>query len=116
LAAALVSCAAVGPATPEEAVRVRAQERWDLLVRGELVKAYDYYSEGSRLGFSREDYVNSIRRGFWKSAKVEKVTCSSTETCEADVSVAHEFKGIPSGTHVKETWVRAGKEWWYLRK
>ena len=116
MAAALVSCAAVGPAKTEEAVRVRAQERWDLLVKGELGKAYDFYSEGSRLGFSREDFTNSIRRGFWKGAKVTKVTCSNAETCEAEVSIDHEFKGIRSGTMVRETWVRAGKEWWYLRK
>ena len=116
LAATLGACAAMAPGTPEQAVRARSQERWDLLVKGELVKAYDYYSAGSRLGFSREDFVGSIRRGFWKGAKVNKVECSSAENCEAEVTVEHEFKGIRNTTTLKETWIRDGREWWYLRK
>lgn len=109
-------CATVGPRTPEEAVRARAQERWDVLVKGELVKGYQYFSPGSRIGFSEEDFVGSIRRGFWKSAKVQDVTCPVAESCEVEVAVEYEFKGLRNTTPVRETWVRDGREWWYLRK
>lgn len=110
------ACAAIAPASPEEAVRARAQERWDLLVKGELVKAYDYYSAGSRLGFSREDFAAGIRRGFWTEAKVTNVECRSAETCEVEVMVKYQFKGIPGGSPLRETWVRDAGQWWYLRK
>ena len=116
VAAALGGCAAIAPQGPEEAVRARAQERWSLLVKGELLKGYEYYSPGSRLGFSGEDFVSSIRRGFWKGATVDKVTCGSADTCEVEVTVEHEFKGIKGATPLRETWVRDGRQWWYLRK
>ena len=116
VAAVVGACAAIGPQTPQEAVRARAQERWDLIVKGELAKAYDYYSEGSRLGFTREEFVGSIRRDFFKGAKVTKVECSTAETCEVEVLTEHEFKGIRGGGQLRETWVRNGREWRYLRK
>ena len=111
------ACATIGPpASPEEAVKARAQKRWDLLVKGNLLEAYEFYSPGSRVGFSREDFIVSVRRGFLQAAKVEKVTCSSADSCEADVAVEYEFRGIRNTSPVKESWVRDGREWWYLRK
>ena len=114
---ALAGCATtVRPTSPEDQVKARAQARWDQLLKADFRAAYQYFSPGSRAGYSEDEFQLSIRRGFWKSAMVERVVCSSSESCDAEVAVEYEFKGIRNKTPVRETWVRDGGEWWYLRK
>lgn len=112
----LAGCAALAPAPPEERVKARAQARWDKLLKADFRGAYEYFSTGSRAGYTEDEFQLSIRRGFWKSATVDKVACGSPDSCEVDVAVEYEFKGIRNTTPVRETWVRDGGEWWYLRK
>ena len=111
----LAGCAALAPAPPEERVKARAQARWDKLLKKDFRGAYEYFSPGSRVGFTEDEFQLSIRRGFWQSATVDKVTCSA-DTCQVEVAVEYEFKGIRNTTPVREAWVRDGGEWWYLRK
>jgi hypothetical protein len=47
---------------------------------------------------------------------VEGVTCSSAETCDVVASVEYVQRGGPVRTPLRETWIREGSEWWYLRK
>jgi ketosteroid isomerase-like protein len=112
---AVSGCAALAPKAPEEAVKERAQARWDALVKGDFVAAYAYLSPGSRAVQQEADYVNSLRRNFWKAARVEKATCTE-QRCEVDASIEYEFAGRHTTTPLRETWIREGSEWWYVAR
>ena len=107
---------AVAPRTPEEAVKQRAQARWDLMLKGDFNAAYGYLSPGSRSVITASDYASSLRVGFWKTAVVEKVECGSAQSCEVAATIEYEHLGRRTKTPLRETWIREGSEWWYLRK
>jgi len=113
---ALAGCAAMAPRSPEEAVKARAQERWDALVKGDFGAAYRFMSPGSREVVSEKDYVAALRKGFWKTAQVEKVVCPTKDACEATVAIEYEFQGRRTKTPLGESWVREGSTWWYVQK
>jgi hypothetical protein len=111
----LAGCAALTPRSPEEAVKERAEARWDALVKGDLKSAYDYYSPGTRQVLSLQSYEGSIRRGFWKTAHVEKVQCESNERCVVTVSIEYEFQGRRTPSGLQEAWIKEGGNWWAVR-
>ena len=115
VAAVLAGCATLSPA-PEVVVKERAQARWDALVKGDLKTVYSYFSPGSRAVMSYEDYVVSVRRGFWKGATVNQVTCPSQESCEAQLTIEYEFQRRATKTPLRESWIREGSDWWYVQK
>jgi hypothetical protein len=116
IAVVLCACAAVAPATPEETVKRRAQARWDALVKNDFNAAYGYMSPGSRSIITAPEYAASLRPGFWKSAVVEKVECGSAQSCEVGATIEYEHLGRRTKTPLRETWIREGQDWWYLRK
>ena len=113
---AIAGCAALKPLTPEEAVRERAQARWDALVKGDVKAAYAFLSPGSRAVLTAESYASSIRAGFWKSAQVNRVVCETSDKCEAHATVEYEYKAQPVKTPVREVWIRERSDWWYVQK
>ena len=115
LAVAACSCA-IAPRAPEAVVKEKAQARWDALVKGDTNAAYGYLSPGSRSVITAADYATSLRAGFWKSAMVEKVECGSAQSCDVSATIEYEHLGRRTKTPVRETWIREGSEWWYLRK
>ena len=112
----VASCAAIAPSTPEDAVRQRAQARWDALLKGDTKAAYGYMSPGSRAVLKFEDYDASIRKDFWKAARVEKVDCERGERCEVQLAIEYEFQRMRTRTPLRETWIREGSDWWYVQK
>lgn len=114
--AVISGCAAVKPRTAEEAVREKAQARWDAMVKGDFAEAYRYLSPGSRSVITAENFASSLRKGFWRSAQVEKVECGSAHTCEAVATIEYEHLGMRTKTPIRETWILEGADWWYLRK
>ena len=118
IAAALAGCAVQPEArqSAESVVGERAQARWTALVTGKLSEAYKFYSPSSREVMSYEDFIRSIRMGFWKSAKVEKVTCGSEDSCDAQVIIEYSFRGNLIKTPISETWIRKDGTWWYVQK
>lgn len=116
LAAVLGGCAAVAPSTSEEAIKRRAQARWDAMVKNDFNAAYGYLSPGSRSIITAPEYVASLRPGFWKSAVVERVECGSPQSCDVAATIEYEHLGRRTKTPLRETWIREGQEWWYLRK
>ena len=116
VAIALAGCATIGGQPPEAVVKERSQARWDALVNGNFEAAYGYMSPGSRAVQSQASYVSSLGKGFWKSAKVEKVVCPSEQACDVELSIEYEFQGRRTKTPLHETWVRDGSEWWYVKK
>jgi hypothetical protein len=115
LVIAVSGCAGMAPKGPEEAVKERAQARWNALVQGDYKAAYGYLSPGSRAVQSEKDYVNSLRQGFWKSARVEKATCTE-QRCQVLAAIEYELQGRRTTTPLQETWIREGSEWWYVAR
>jgi hypothetical protein len=113
---AMTGCAAVGPKTPQEVVGERAQQRWDALVKGDFHAAYAFMSPGSRQVMSEQEYVASLRSDFWKSAKVERVECATPDACDVVLTIEYEFKGRRIKTPFRESWIREGSDWWYVKK
>jgi nucleoside phosphorylase len=111
-----VGCAAVVPRTAEMIVKERAQARWDALLKGDSKAAYGYMSPGSRSVVTEKDYAASIREGFWKAAVVDGVECGAAQSCDALVTIEYEYLGRRTKTPLRETWIREGSDWWYLRK
>ena len=116
VAVVLASCAGVAPRSDAAAVKQRAQARWDALVKGDINAAYGYFSPGSRSVMSATDYASTLRRGFWKSAVVEKVECGSAQSCEVHATIEYEHMGMRTKTPLRESWIRDGSEWWYLQR
>jgi len=119
MVAALVlaaGCAQIAPQSPEIVVRERAQARWDALVKGDFEAAYGYLSPGSRQVESQAAYIGGLRRGFWRTAKVDKVVCAGDQACEVEATIEYEFQGHLTKTPLRESWVREGREWWYVKK
>jgi hypothetical protein len=122
LVAGLAGCATpAGPAAVAEKgreaiVQERSQGRWDALLNNRLAEAYKFYSPASRVVMSYEDFVRSIRVGFWKRAEVERVECQAEETCEAVVTIEYQYRGSTVRTPIRETWIRMDGSWWYVQK
>ena len=114
--AVLAGCGALDLRDDDVVVKERAQARWDALVKGDVRGAYQYLSPSSRAVLTSEAYAASIRQGFWKSAKVNSVTCGTKDNCEAHVTIEYEFQGRRTKTPLNETWIREGSEWWYLQR
>lgn len=123
----LAACAGGGatrePVSPAE----RAQQRWDLVVAGDLAKAYDYLTPGFRSMTTREQYVASqsqrpVRR---KSAKVMGAECPTGEL-HCDVAVLVEVQlppgllpgkaVVPSTSPITERWILLNGVWYYAPK
>jgi hypothetical protein len=112
----LAGCAAAPEQAPEAAVQARAQGRWDALVKGDIGGAYAFLSPGSRAVLDADSYRDSVRRGFWKSAKVQRAECSSADACEVSVEIEYEFRGSRVKTPLQESWIRQEGNWWYVLK
>jgi len=116
--AVLAGCAA-GPVEMKEdreaIVKQRSQARWNALVADRLDEAYGYYSPASRSTMSLQDFIRSIRGGFWTSARVDKVSCEVEDSCEVEVTIEYRFQSFRSKAPVKETWIRTDGQWWYVK-
>ena len=104
------------PRTPQEAVKARAQARWDALLKGDVKAAYGLLSPGSRAVTTQEAYGSSVRTGFWKSAVVERAACDAPDACETYLTIEYEYQGKRIKTPLRETWIREGTDWWYVQK
>jgi hypothetical protein len=112
----VAACASLDQRPPEEKVAARAQERWDALVKGDLKAAYGYLSPGSRSVMDQASFETGIRRGFWKSAKVDKVVCAVQQSCDVYVTIEYEFRGGQTKSPLRETWIQDGSNWWLVQK
>jgi hypothetical protein len=111
LAVAVVTgCATLSADTPNEQKQAltaeQATARWQLVIDGNAGAAYDkYMSEGSRQVVSRNEFVATMKRTAFRSAKVESVECAG-EACTASVRLTYDHelkKGV--GITVVEHWI-----------
>jgi hypothetical protein len=103
------------PKGDDAVVEARAKERWQALVAGDVPKAYEFLSPGSKTVYSLELYRSGIRPGFWKAVDVEKVECSG-DICVVSTQVSYVYNGMTIKTPAKESWIREKGVWWYLHK
>lgn len=122
-AAAVAGCAAIGSsATPEEAVKARATERWNALLKGDMRAAYGYALPSFRAVTSFERYNSQIGGAVrWLNAEVLRVECESAEKCTARIKI--EAEPIVSGRTqgrifpgINETWLLEDGQWWHYQK
>lgn len=100
----------------EAIVKERSQARWDALVADKLDVAYGYYSPASRSVMSLQDFIRSIKSGFWKAARVDEVECQGEDSCEVGVTIEYQIQGARAKTPLRESWIRADGQWWYVKK
>ena len=115
MAALMAACATVNPRSSQDLVRERAQARWNALVQGDVKAAYEFFSPGSRTTLSLADFASGIRLGFWKAVVVDQVECGA-ESCEVRTTIEYDHRGMRVKTPHRETWVREGSNWWFLRR
>jgi hypothetical protein len=114
----LGACATIEQASVQQASREvaeRAQQRWDLVIKGQVEKAYEYLSPASRSTVPLDLYRKRAGAGRWaKSARVEKVDCRA-DTCQVTMLVEYdlnEIKGLERS--VEETWIKDSASWWLV--
>jgi hypothetical protein len=118
LISVLSACASMSPRTPEDAVRERAQSRWNALLAGKWDEAYQYLSPGSRAMMSFDRYRGSFGSVVsWKSAQVHAVSCPQPDRCTASIKVTYVptlRRGTLSTieTSVEEIWLLDAGQWW----
>lgn len=117
----LAACASMGGGTPETQVSQRASERWKALVAGEFSKAYTYSTPGFRQvvtadGF-RSRYGSAV---VWVGTEVVSVVCPEPVKCNAVIRLDYKplkggRTGAPLNTHIDETWLLEGGQWWVFQ-
>ncbi|MDH4282116.1 MAG: hypothetical protein OEV36_05655 [Myxococcales bacterium] len=102
----------------DEARRIvseRAQQRWDLVMKGQFERAYEYLSPASRSTLSVEAFRRQSAAGrWWRSMKQEKVDCRD-DTCQVTMLLEYdlfEIKGLKTAIH--ETWIKDAGTWWLV--
>lgn len=115
-AIALSGCAALAPATPEQQVEKRANQRWAALMASQWDKAYGFVSPSFRATMSEERYRERfVGVPKWKKAEVRSVKCEP-EKCTAVIRIEALY-GARAGletlsTDVPEIWLQEEGQWY----
>ena len=123
LAAAVVLAAGCTQVKKDEgaAVEARAAARWDLLIKHQAEKAYDYLSPGFRQTITREKYAqqkNDVAMR-WQAVRVSGHECE-TDTCtvhlivDAVIPMPGIGKPTKASSPLEEHWIRVGNEWFVV--
>ncbi len=122
MALALSACANLEPNKPEDQVRQRATERWQALIKGEFIRAYDYNTPGFKSVVTPDGFRNRFGGAVvWVSAEVVRVNCEDAVKCAATIKLA--FKPTlnvrikePLINYLDETWLLDKGQWWFFQK
>ena len=116
----LSACATIESA--EKSIEVRATQRWDTLLSGDLAGAYEYLSPGIRSSVSSLQYQRSIlsQQVQWTGARYIGSECEDS-TCTVrislDYAISRALPGVKSfkGTRtVKESWLLVDGTWYLV--
>ena len=120
----LSACATAPVKSPEEAVKKRAQARWDALLEYDYEAAYGYASPGYRSATTLADFEIDmrLRRVQHQSAENREVRCTE-QACDVKMLIGYKVvrpvSMLPeweSTQVVDEKWIFTGGEWWYVAK
>lgn len=109
------------PATAEEIVSQRAQQRVDLVAEKKYDRAYEYLVPSYRALNSTEKYQNQFGNGAkWIAPKVAKVECTTEDRCVVTVKLkalvlARGFSE-PIDSTLTETWLKEDGKWWFYQR
>ncbi len=108
------------PAKAEDAVRARAQQRWDWLMAGKFDDAYTYTTPSYRALNTAQDYRNRFSSGAkWVDPQVDSVTCEGDERCKVKIvlgiQVAARGFTKPTKSVIIETWLPENGQWWFYQ-
>ncbi len=120
---ALAGCAS----TPEvpQTLDERIQNKWDLLVAGDYIAAYEYYSPGYRSVTSLDRFLQAMssRSIPWLGARLRDTGPCEPETCSARVELDYRvIPRVPGGKPfestkiIHESWIRQNNQWFYVPK
>jgi hypothetical protein len=102
--------------TKTGAVKARATERWNALIKGDYAGAYAYMSPTSRERTPIDVYKQRLGMVRFTDAKVEEVVCAAqSDSCKVTARVTYDhrkFKGVV--TPMEETWVVEKGQVWYV--
>lgn len=108
-----LATAASLPLEAKEVVAGLAASRWNALVQGDIAKAYEFLSPGTRSVMSLDLYKAKIKPGMWKKASVDTVACEQ-DRCEVAMVIEYSYRKITSiETRLSEVWLREGGRWWF---
>lgn len=120
-ALALAGCAALAPATPEQAVQERAGQYWQARIAGQYQQAYALtppsYRKVRTLEQFRLQYGGPVSV---QQAQVVRVRCETAQKCTALMKIGGEptlpgIKAAIMSTHVDEAWVMEDGQWWHYQ-
>lgn len=116
-AMALAGCAALAPATPEQAVTARSNAYWQARIKGDYASAYGYATPAYRKLHTAEQYRLQFGQGAaLEGAEVVKVTCEPQKcVTRVKISAKPALAGLKVGTiatHLSETWLLEDGQWW----
>ena len=108
------------PASPEVAVKDRAQQRWQALIGNDFAKAYTFTAPSYRALVSAENYRKNFGPGGWISAEAVSANCDA-EKCTVKLKIELTSPmgtrfGSTIGGYVDETWILEDRQWWLLQK
>ena len=97
-------------------VRARAQQRWDLMLKGDMAGAYEYLSPASKVSLPKEAFLK--RRGggrYWRTVTMEKVECAG-ETCKVTLALKYDLAADVKNLsrEIVETWILDEGVWWLV--
>ena len=97
----------------EKKVMVRAQERWDALMQGELNKAYAFISPAGRTKLQAQDYRTRVNTGNFRKAVVQEAICQ-TDSCDVKVLLDYVVGDLPLKQTLSEIWILDEGNWWFV--
>jgi hypothetical protein len=118
----LLSGCASAPASRDEVVKERAEQRWEHIFAREYSEAYEYYSPGYRSKFSAVDLEIALRvqKVRWRSAKYLDHTCEE-KSCIVRFRLGYRVAAPVPGVDVwngwstvEEQWLNTRGEWWFV--
>lgn len=110
-----IASTVAGTAPPEAKAVVAdlAAARWQLLIAGNVEKAYEYLSPGFRAIMPPNVYKARTKPGMWKNAKVDAVECEQ-DRCVVTVAITYSYGKLQAiETPLQEVWLREEGKWWF---
>ncbi|MGB6100895.1 MAG: nuclear transport factor 2 family protein [Comamonas sp.] len=112
----LAGCAALQPATPEEAVTARAEQRWKALIAHDWDAAYQFLTPAFRATMNSERWAyRFVGVPKWLEAPVQSAKCEDDKcTVVVRIVVDYPTKANTKTLHtdVTETWLREDGQWY----
>ena len=111
-----VGCAVVPvvPLSPEQAVKARAQARWDALVAGQIEKAFEFITPSGRSTLPFDVFRGRLSGTSWRKASVTSATCEP-EVCDVNVTLEVDvLPNLPQPIPISEKWLLVDGQWWFV--